>query len=761
MFCPALLDLRPVMAGPLSKAGLVGFGLGLSASSPRPRLFPLTTLWQGWWARQMAQEARERRFFLWLPVCFLIGVLGYFAALREPSPSAALAGLVTCGLLAFFAQRRGALRLAWFLCAGAFLFAGLSAAVWRSASVAAPVLASAKVTKVTAYIESVDERRGGGGRLLLRVGEVDGLAREATPQKLRVTIRVLGGLQAGETIRATMRLIPPAEPSEPGGYDFAREAYFQSIGGVGNIVSRVEMAEPLAVPPLTHVNAAIDRARNDLTRRIAQVIGGDDGAVAAALVTGKRGLISEDANEALRGAGIYHVVSISGLHMVLAAGLFMWSLRAFLSLFPAVALNYPVKKIAAAFAMLGATAYCIFAGSEVATERSLIMILVMLGAVLVDRPALSMRNLGVAALIVMIREPESVMGPSFQMSFGAVAAMVALFEKNPQDEAREFDPTFLHRTLRAFGIMLLTTFIAGLATGPFSSFHFHRINPYSMIGNALTLPLVEFIVMPAALLGVVLGPLGLDAWVWQFMGMGISGMMDVSRVVAAFHGSTRYVETFGFIALLIIALGLLFLCLWRSQIRWLGVPLILGGLWLAQNDSPADLAVDARARSMAVRGFSGKFEVLNGKGNDFAVSQWLLADADARKPNAPDLKGLSQCDTAGCITYLEDGRVVAFITEPHAIAEDCARADVVITRLYVGTRCKGPEIVLDGAHFAAHGATELRLRADGTWAKRVARVEGAERPWYPQRQARFTRAPVIASGEAQDEADDPRLFSPE
>jgi competence protein ComEC len=309
--------------------------------------------------------------------------------------------------------------------------------------------------------------------------------------------------------------------------------------------------------------------------------------------------------------------------------------------------------------------------------------------------------------------------------------------------------------------MLITTFIAGIATGPFASFHFHRINPYSMIGNALTLPLVEFIVMPAALLGVVLGPLGLDAWVWQLMGLGISGMMDVSRLVAAFQGSTRYVETFGFVALLVMSLGLLFLCLWRSQIRWFGVPLVLGGLWLAQQDRPPDLAIDARARSVAVRGFSGKFEVLNGKGNDFAVSQWLLADADSRKPNAPDIKGASQCDPSGCITHWQDGRVIALITEPQALAEDCLRADIVITRLYVGTRCNGPELILDGAHFAAHGATELRLRGDGTWMQRVARVEGAERPWYPQRQARLTRAPIVASGGAQDEETDPRLFSPD
>jgi competence protein ComEC len=209
------------------------------------------------------------------------------------------------------------------------------------------------------------------------------------------------------------------------------------------------------------------------------------------------------------------------------------------------------------------------------------------------------------------------------------------------------------------------------------------------------------------------------------------------------------------------ARGILFLCLWRSQIRWIGVPLVLGGLWLAQQDRPPDLFVDARTRSMAVRGLSGKLEVLNGKGNDFAVSQWLLADADSRKPTDPDLGGASRCDAAGCVTQWRDGRVIAFVTEPRALVEDCARADVVITRLYVGTRCQGPELILDGAHFAAHGATALQLRADGTWVQSVARADGAQRPWYAQRGSRFTRTPVAASGEAQDEADDPRLFSPD
>jgi competence protein ComEC len=184
---------------------------------------------------------------------------------------------------------------------------------------------------------------------------------------------------------------------------------------VGSLTGRVEVrAPPIAADFALRVAAAIDGARNDLTRRIAGAIGGQAGAVAAALVTGKRGLIGEDTNDALRAAGIYHIVSISGLHMVLAAGTMFWLARALLAAIPVLALQWPVKKIAAVTAMLGAVAYCVFSGSEVATERALVMTLVMLGAILVDRPALSMRNLALSALIVLAREPEALPARAFR-----------------------------------------------------------------------------------------------------------------------------------------------------------------------------------------------------------------------------------------------------------------------------------------------------------------------------------------------------------
>src|SRR5918993_48017 len=188
------------------------------------------------------------------------------------------------------------------------------------------------------------------------------------------------------------------------------------------------------------------------------------------------------------------MVSISGLHMVLAAGTFFWLVRAILALVPSIALLWPVKKIAAVVAIVGATTYCIFSGSDVATERSLIMTLVMFGAVLADRPALSIRNLSIAALIVLAREPEALLGPSFQMSFGAVAAMMALVPLMQRKPTEGIPATILERGLRWSGRAMLglvtTTLVASIATAPFAAYHFQSLNPYGLIGNALALPLV-------------------------------------------------------------------------------------------------------------------------------------------------------------------------------------------------------------------------------------------------------------------------------
>lgn len=678
--------------------------------------------------RSVTLEIERRRLFNWLPVFMGIGVLLYFSADREPALWAPLVACLSCAVAAVSLRHRPVIfAVTVALCA---VFAGFSASVIRTILIAGPVLDRTRVGQLSGFVESV-EKRSNGSRIVVILTGFSDLAPEARPIRARVTL-ASGTVTAGDHIAAVARLLAPPEPARPGGYDFARDAFFRGVGAVGSIPGAVSLtAAPVAAPSGLATSVAIDKARNALTERIARQIGGQAGAVAAALVTGKRGLISEDTNDVLRAAGLYHVVSISGLHMVLAAGTIFWLIRALLALSTTIALRWPVKKIAALGAMLGATAYCIFSGSDVATERSLIMTLVMLGAILVDRPALSMRNLAIAAILVLLREPETMLGPSFQMSFGAVAALIAFSER--WEARKKVDPPalgLLGRSWRTLQLAVLgtlvTTLLATAATAPFGVYHFQTLNPYGLIGNSLALPFISLVVMPAAVLGVLAYPFGLDGLAWTAMGWATVPFLAVARWVAAIERSTVVVPAFGAMAVILLALALYWITLWTTRLRYLAIIPLSAGLVLAASPRRADVHVDRDGAGAVVRAADGRFAIV-GKPGRFVMAQWLAADGDGRRPDDPDLRGAAACDQAGCVIQLRGGRRASFIaTSRAAIAEDCLRADLVITPLVWRAPCKAE--LIDRRVLDRLGTVSLVSRPEG-WFITGVRGSDVDRPW--------------------------------
>lgn len=685
----------------------------------------------------LAREAEQRRLFPWLAVAFGAGILVFFTATDgTPALAAPLIAAALCLALTPFLRARPVWLAVVLGLAAAFL--GFAAGVWRVASVAGPVLARTTIAPLSGRVEALDEREG-GARLIVRVESFGDLPEAARPRRVRVSYRTAQVLRPGDAIRATARLLPPPEAARPGGYDFARDAYFRGIGAVGSLTGKVEIVAPSAPPVLDQrLAASIDEARNALTRRITEAIGGQAGAVAAALVTGKRGLISEETNAILRAAGIYHVVSISGLHMVLAAGVVFWLVRAGLALVPILALACPIKKIAAGAAMVGVTAYCAFSGWDVAAERALIMTLVMLGAILVDRPALSMRNLALAAILALAREPEALLGPSFQMSFGAVAGLIAcaplldgrLFRR----EGGAWPARALSWTVAVSVGTLATTLVAQIATAPFATYHFQTVQPFGLVGNALTLPLVSLAVMPAAVLGMLAYPFALDRPVWWLMGLAVRGMLDISAWIAGFGQANVVLPAFGAGALALLALALLIATLPVSRLRGLAVLPAACGLALAAAPARFDLYIDRDGSGAALRGADGRLSVL-GRPPAFVLEQWLKADGDARR--AAEVSGGPEvrCDRLGCTMTAPDGRKVALVTDKRAFPEDCARADILITRLAAPSDCAAP-LRIDRAHLTAQGATAIRLAPAGPEMV-TARGGGTPKPW----QARPTTGP--------------------
>lgn len=694
-----------------------GAGLGLATRDVREALL-----------EALAREAERRRLFLWLPVAMGVGILFYFAADAEPVLWAPLTGFALAAMNGVMLRRRP--RVLCVCLALAAAFAGFAAAAWRTASIAAPMLERPRVGQVTGFVESV-EARDAGARLVILVTGIAGLEPALWPKRVRVNIRS-GSVSPGDHIAAVARLLPPPGPARPGGYDFGRDAFFRGIGAVGSVAGKIALTPPPRPPSWDlQVAAGIDRARNALTQRIASVGGGQAGAMAAALVTGKRGLITETTNTDLRAAGIYHIVSISGLHMVLAAGTIFWLVRALLALSQTLALRLPVKKIAALAAMGGSVAYCVFSGAEVATVRSLIMTLVMLGAILVDRPALSMRNLALAAMIVLFREPDALLGPSFQMSFGAVAALIA-FAERWEERGRSQPPPALPWPLRPLWIaasgIIVTTLLATAATAPFGAYHFQTFNPFGLLGNALALPFVSLFVMPAAVFGVLAYPFGLDAPAWWLMGLASEVVLKLAHWVATIDHSTIVLVAFGPAALGCFAAALLWATLWTTRLRWLAIlPLVTGVAVAAKPEKPAIL-IERDGSGLAVRNKEGLL-VAAGKPSRFVLQQWLTADGDGRQPDDPSLRKGAACDPRGCVLTTREGHSVAYAQDRLAIIEDCRRADVVVTPIPWTAACRAR--LIDRMTLQRDGATAL-IRTRTGWQNHAAQDTG-DRPWNRRR----------------------------
>ncbi|WP_284176904.1 ComEC/Rec2 family competence protein [Rhabdaerophilum sp. SD176] len=699
-------------------------------AGPAPLALPTWSRLPAILSHCLAQEASRRTGFLWFPVAYGVGILAYFSLPAEPSPWAAP---ILATLLTVLAGLAGGGRR-WFTLLALMASLGMMAGSLRTALVAAPVASRALIADVQGHIETI-EFTPQRSRILLRVHKVEGLAPAETPYRVKIGLPGQLALPTGSAVTLRASLAPPAGAALPGGFDFRREAFFRGIGAIGFAIGPVRpWAEAPPPPAMLARLAQLDEARNLLTRRIAGIIEGPAGAVTAALVTGKRGLIPDEANDALRLSGLYHIVSISGLHMVLAAGVLFWSIRAGLALSTRLALRWPIRKMAALGAMLGATAYCLFAGSEVATIRSLVMTLVMLGAILLDRPALAMRNLALSALLVLTFQPEALLGPSFQMSYAAVAALIAAQglwrpgRPETEGENRLF-AGWPRRILAAFAGIVITTIVASLATAPFAAYHFYRVNPFGLIGNALGIPLVSLVVMPAAVAGSLLYPFGLDEPVWRLMGHGIRGVMAVAEWVSGFDKASlpapliRHSQ-FG---ALVLAMALLILPV--SRLRALAIGPF--ALWLASLAMPArpDLIVHENGRILLARGEGGAYRVLAfGPSPDFVLGQWLPALGDPRLPKAPDLKNGVRCDRLGCTLRLADGRWLAFPQRPEALREDCARADILVTPLE-NRICPPDRVPVDGRTLRQQGTLWLWAKANGSWRIEGTRAAHHHRPW--------------------------------
>jgi len=683
----------------------------------------------------------QENWFLWLPVGLAFGTAAYFSLMIEPSWLLAVTLLVAAVVLVILVRKHTiALVFSIFTLAVA---AGFILAKINSERITAPVIQKRiGPVMVKGRIENVFSFASGDIKIIVRPDEISRLKPENLPHRLRLKLRknqVRAVLLPGQYIEAKAIIFPPPEPTHPGGFDFARKSWFEGIGGSGFLITVPKIVtNNLETSIYVRAAASLAKLRQRISARLKSQLGDEKGGLAAALIVGDRAALSKTTVSTLRDAGLAHLLAISGLHMVLFAGTIFWLLRAVLALNATVLLHWPVKKWAAGGAMIGAGYYLAISGASIATQRAFIMITIMFLAIMLDRPAITLRNIAIAAVIILVIKPVSLLSISFQMSFAATTFLVAFYEWYRKREVIRLysssSPVMrgLYVVLFYISGIALTTLIAGLATSPFAAFYFQRIAVFSLVANVLALPVIGFVVMPAGLIGLLLMPLGLDGFALAIMGAGLEMVMAIATWTSSLPNAVQITPAFSGSALLLMVFGALWLCLWQTQWRVLGIGLIIAGIAITPLYSLPDVYISASARNIAVRGNDGLLVVAKAGREKFSVEKWLTREGDTISPKEAARREGFRCDAKGCVFTLSDNRLISFTERLAAVEEDCTRVEVLIAMVPIRGECEGPQVKIDKFDLWRNGAYTITYSGADYVIQNV-RDERGQRPWVRER----------------------------
>lgn len=710
------------------------------AEPPQRRRMAWRLAWVAPWLWRQATEERER-WVLWMPVFIGIGVAVYFGLAFEPPLWLGVAGLAAAVALRLMV-RRWPLPAAAATCL-ALAFLGLTAAQLRVAVVSAPFLSRDLNRAAIEGRVCEADLQPRGYRLYLDDVTIAGVTPEATPRRVRVGVgKGFSPDQLGQWVGVTASSLGPiSAPVAPGSFDFQRDVFFKRIGAVGYSLEPPRSIAPRSAEGwLASLPCRLSALRLAIAERIRAVLPGDTGAIGVALITGDQGAISAATMQRMRDSGLAHLLSISGLHIGLVAVILFVTLRRALCLVPTIALNYPIKKWGAVVAFVGTLFYVLLAGAPVPAVRSFIMTGMFLLAVMLDRTAISLPPVAWAAVAVLLVTPEELAGPSFQMSFAAVVALVAAYEATQAQRLRwRAEAGWVGRAGLYMGGLLCTSLIATLATGPYSIYHFNRIAYYGVFANMVAVPLTGVWIMPWAVLAIILMPFGLERFALVPMGWGIDGILAIAGYVAALPNAVSVVPAMPIAGLAIITIGGLWLCFWQRRWRLAGLPVMAAGLATILLTRPPDLLISEDGRFFAVVAPDGRLLLSKKRANKFVTDNWLRrSDTEVAEPltiDGNDAGGRLACDSLGCI-YQAFGRTVALVQQPMALLEDCSTSDVVVSLEPVRVPCKPTTAVIDRFDLWRNGVHAIWIGEDGRIEIRSVRELRGDRPWVVDPQAR-------------------------
>lgn len=671
-------------------------------------------------------EKQKGSALLWYVVAMGIGIAWYFSLNHEPNHLYLYGATGIAGGVAFALRHQPIYRIVSFTIMMAVIGASLSA--WRTDRLSTTLLhkdlrGQTVIGTVVSY-----EPAATGWRVVLQDLEFEKLKGQNTPQKIRITIRQKGYQPAyQQRLSVYAKVMSPSAPIVPGVYDFQRHAFFQGLGGYG-----FALGDPEILSEGQERGGIITAIRQSVSDKILNSQPQPTSGVVAALLTGQRKTIRKSVSQDLRNAGLAHLLAISGLHVGLLAGIIFYFIRMGLVVVIKPTQNWPIKKISAFIALLGAVAYMLMVGSPVSTQRAVIMTGLVLLAVMTDRRAITLRLVGIAAFIVLVLQP------GFQMSFSAVIGLVAFYRASePLWMKFRFGAGWIRKFLLYLAGVTMTTVIATLSTAPFALYHFQQISIYGFIANMLAMPIMAFWVMPAGVLSYLTMIVGFEYIPLAIMGQGVTAIRIIAEWVANMDGSIMRFTVMPIIGLATLSAGFIFLCFIKGRWRLVGlIPLCIGGFIALSPPMPIAM-INGSGRIMGyVPEDPQAYLLLSNKGDRFTTKllQQLAGRADItpwkNTMNIPDLK----CDDWGCIAHRQN-QTIAFVEHPAALERDCKTADIILAPFPVSWECEA--WVIDKFDVWRHGGHILY--PDGKNRFKIIAVNKIRgfRPWTDKEKPRY------------------------
>ncbi|MFL6734666.1 MAG: ComEC/Rec2 family competence protein [Sphingomicrobium sp.] len=662
----------------------------------------------------------------WSVVGFGIGI-GCWFALDGPNQWSAFLSLCSgIAVLALLARGGRAERAVGIFSLAMALGCAL---IWvRATWVAAPRIERPIVATFQARVERVEQLLA-KGRDRLTIAPTE----SRLPPRVRVTVdgnEPPAGVAAGALLQVRARLAPPPGMALPGSYDFSRDAWFRGIGAVGKALDPPTVVEPVAP-------SGLDSLREQLGAHIRTRLSGSEGGIATALVTGDQNAVSEDDAEAMRRSGLTHLLSVSGLHIAAVVGATLLLTLRLLALSERLALRFNLMIVAAGAGAVAGVAYTLLTGAQVPTVRSCVTALLVLAGIALGRDAISIRLVAVAALLVLLFRPEAIAGASFQLSFAAVTAIIALHStKWAKNWFLARDEWIGAKLLRSLGAMVVTGLAVEMALVPFALFHFHRAGLYGVGANIIAIPLTTFVIMPLEAAALLLDIVGVGAPLWALTGWALQVLLGIARTVSATSGAVATLATMPGWAFALLVGGGLWICLWATRPRiWGIIPVVIGASGAMASPTP-DLLVTGDGRHVAIVQ-DGKPYLLRDRTGDYVRD--IMSESAGFDGEASDLAGqsFSRCTTDSCVAIVpgQEGswRVLATRSgtriDWQAITDACADADIVISDRWLPKACTPRWLKLDRKALQSTGglAIYLQHRANAEVDTVTSRV--GEHPW--------------------------------